>query len=141
MRHWIGVLALISVMTAVVCSEAVAKPKMKTVYMFGISTDYADSVMYMTDIHTMTPVYIESKTGFLYDRTIYSQQLQVYVEGAMNKPLTTCVVFFDTSLKALEKKFAKVFGKAKSKERLQVVPIDRKDFRFIPEEWTEHEKI
>ena len=64
--------------------SADAKPKKKTIYMFGLSCDYNDSIMYITEIQKIEPAYIESKTGFLYDRTIYSQQLQIFIEEAAN---------------------------------------------------------
>ena len=118
-----------------------AKPKKKTIYMFGLSCDYNDSIMYITEIQKIEPAYIESKTGFLYDRTIYSQQLQIFIEEALGKSQTTCVVFFGYDAKKVEKKQARVIRKAKDKEKLEIMPIIPGAFKFTRQEWTEHEEI
>ena len=121
--------------------SADAKPKKKTIYMFGLSCDYNDSIMYITEIQKIEPAYIESKTGFLYDRTIYAQQLQIFIEEALGKPQTTCVVFFGYDAKKVEKKQARVIRKAKGKEKLEIMPLVPGAFKFIRQEWTEHEEI
>ena len=135
---------ILALMVVVLCAFAIraeAKPKKTVVYMFGLSVDFADSLLIATDIQRMDPVFIESKTGFLYDRSIYSQQLQIYVEQEMGRPMTTCTVFFSKNARKLEKMLVKVYNKAKKKEGLRIEPMMRGQFRFVPEEWTEHEKI
>lgn len=136
-------LALLLAMIAAVClpTESVAKPKKSKVYIFGLSINFTDSVTYITDIQTLPEGYIESRNGFLYDRSIYSQQLQVWVEHAKQQPNTTCMVFFNTNRDKLEKKFLKIRQKYMKDTSTNLRHLDSGEFKFIQLEWTEHEKL
>lgn len=118
-----------------------AKPKREKVYIFGISINFTDSVTYITDIQALPQAYVESKNGFLYDRSIYSQQLQIWVEHAKDQPNTTCLVFFDTSRSKLEKKYIKIRNKYNKDRSTTLKSLNTGDFQFLPLEWTEHEKL
>ncbi len=118
-----------------------AKPKKRVVYMFGVSVSFTDSVAYITEIQRMDPVYIESKTGFLYDRSIYSQQLQMFMDEKMGRPNTTCTVFFSKKKKKMENKYLKVMKNYKKRNKLNMRQLESGTFKFKPEEWTEHETI
>ena len=134
----IAIVLLIALVTAGAIN---AKPKKRVVYMFGLSASFTDSVAYITDVQRMDPVYIESKTGFLYDRSIYSQQLQVFMEEKMGRPHTTCTVFFSKKKNKLEKKYLKIIKFHKKRNRLNIRQMEAGIFKFTPEEWTEHETI
>lgn len=118
-----------------------AKPKKRVVYMFGVSASFTDSIAYITDVQRMEPVYIESKTGFLYDRSIYSQQLQVFMEEKMGRPNTTCTIFFSKKKGKMENKYLKVVKTYKKRNNMNMRQMESGIFRFKPEEWTEHETI
>lgn len=124
-----------------VASEAMAKPKQTKVYVFGVSTNYTDSVTYMTDIQVLSPAYIDSRTGFLYDRSIYSQQLQMWVEAAKGQPDTTCSIFFSKKRSNVEKKFLKVQNKIRKDRSTKLQSLDAGEFKFDVQEWTEHERL
>ncbi len=122
-------------------TDAMAKPKLTKVYVFGVSTNYTDSLTFMTDIQALFPAYVESKTGFLYDRSIYSQQLQIWIEQAKGHPGTTCAIFFSKSRSKLEKKFLKVQEKIRKDPSTKLRALDAGEFKFTPQEWTEHETL
>ena len=73
-----------------------AKVERTTVYMFGFSASFTDSVAYITDIQQLDSAYIDTKTDFLMDRVVYSEQLQTYVEALELMGNCTCSVCFHT---------------------------------------------
>ncbi|MCM1372653.1 MAG: hypothetical protein NC113_02765 [Bacteroides sp.] len=122
-------------------TDAMAKPKQTKVYVFGVSTSYTDSLTYLTDIQALSPAYVETKTGFLYDRSIYSQQLHIWIETAKEKPGTTCAIFFSKSRSRLEKKFLKLQDKLRKDPSTKLQVLNAGEFKFVPQEWSEHERL
>lgn len=142
MKNRSKLLCLILTVIMTFCATSItAKPKQTKVYIFGVSINFTDSTTYLTDVQVLEPAYIETKTGFLYDRSIYSQQLQMWVEHAMGQPNTTCTVFFSTSKSKLEEKFIKVRNKYTKDQSTILKSLDAGEFKFIPQEWTEHERL
>ena len=142
MKNRSKLLCLILTVVLTFCATSItAKPKQTKVYIFGVSINFTDSTTYLTDVQVLEPAYIETKTGFLYDRSIYSQQLQMWVEHAMGQPNTTCTVFFSTSKSKLEEKFIKVRNKYTKDQSTILKSLDAGEFKFIPQEWTEHERL
>lgn len=121
--------------------DAEAKPKQTKVYVFGVSISYTDSLTYMTDIQALTPAYVDTKTGFLYDRSIYSQQLQMWIEAFKGREGTTCAIFFSKNRGQLEKKFLKLQSKIRKDRSTKLQALDAGEFKFIPQEWSEHERL
>lgn len=122
-------------------SDICAKPKKTKVYVFGISTNFTDSITYITDIQTLETAYIETKTGFLYDRSIYAQQLQIWVEQVKLQPYTTCAIFFNESKSKLEKKYKKIRDKYYKDQSTIVQQLEPEEFKFKQLEWSEHERL
>lgn len=118
-------------------TEAVAKhAKAPHMYMFGFSTSFTDSVVYITDIQELKGVWIESKSKFLLSRDNYSYQLKNYMDDQLQQPNRLSVVFFSTSKKGIEKKLAKLKRKyiTKAKGAYDVRYVSTSDFRFEPVE-------
>ncbi len=136
MRHILSILFVLTL-----CLTAAAKPKSCTVYMFGIGVSFTDSVAYLTEVHPVTPAYIESSTGFLYDRSLYALQLRNLLEEKYNLPNTTCVVFFSKSRKKMERKREKVRKGYLDTEAITVMRMPKELFTFFPEEWESHEPV
>lgn len=134
MRHILSILFVLTL-----CLTAAAKPKSRTVYMFGVGVSFTDSVAYLTEVHPVTPVYIETSTGFLYDRSLYALQLKNILEEKYNLPNTTCVVFFDKSRKKMERKREKVRKGYLDSESFTIMRMPRELFTFFPVEWESHE--
>ena len=118
-----------------------AKPLQTKVYIFGISTSFTDSTTYITDIQELSPAYIDSQTKFLYDRSIYSQQLQIWVEVTKNQPNTTCAIFFSKNKSQLEQKYLKIRRKYTQDQSTRLQSLEKGEFRFTPQEWSEHETL
>ncbi|MBR5465833.1 MAG: hypothetical protein IKU79_00220 [Bacteroidaceae bacterium] len=142
MKNWSKILciSLIAILSLHVIN-AEAKPKAQKVYIFGVSTNFTDSITYITDIQVINPAYIETKTGFLYDRSIYSQQLQIWIEHFKKQPNTTCTIFFSKKRNSLEKKYIKVRDKNLKDKSTYLKVLDAGEFKFTPIEWTEHENL
>lgn len=85
-----------------------AKVERTTVYMFGFSAAFTDSVAYITDIQQLDSAYIETKTDFLMSRSVYSGQLQTYLETLKGMPDCTCAIFFNTKKSKLIEEYNKV---------------------------------
>ena len=132
---------ILTALLTVCVTGITAKPKQTKVYIFGVSINLTDSVTYLTDVQVLEPAYIETKTGFLYDRSIYTQQLQIWVEHAKGQPNTTCTIFFSTNRSKLEEKFIKVRNKYNKDQSTILKSLDAGEFKFIPQEWTEHERL
>ena len=142
MKNRSKLLCLIFTALLTLCATSItAKPKQTKVYIFGVSINFTDSVTYLTDVQVLEPAYIETKTGFLYDRSIYSQQLQICMEHAKRQPNTTWTIFFSTKRSKLEEKFIKVRDKYTKDQSTILNILDAGEFKFIPQEWTEHERL
>lgn len=103
------------------------------VYMFGFSASFSDSLVYVTDIQAVDSVLIEPKTEFLVNRTAYGNQLQFFLADKMNRPSTTCVVFFDRKKDELQKKYNKIMKRYKSSNQTIVKTLSQDEFQFKPE--------
>ena len=142
MKNWNKLLFLAITALMLICATDIySKPKQTKVYIFGVSINFTDSTTYITDVQALEPAYIETRTGFLYDRSIYSQQLQIWVEYAKNQPNTTCTVFFSENKSQLEKKYIKVRNNYNKDQSTKLKTLNAGEFKFIPQEWTEHERL
>lgn len=135
----IGIMVI--AMLTLFSGDIFAKPKKTKVYVFGISTNFTDSITYITDIQTLEAAYIETKTGFLYDRSIYAQQLQIWVEQVKLQPYTTCAIFFNESKSKLEKKYKKIQDKYYKDQSTIVQLLEPEEFEFKQLDWSEHERL
>jgi len=89
-----------------------AKPlKTKSVYMFGFSASFKDSVVYVTDIQNVPEAWIESKNKFLLGREHYSNQLNTYLADSLQLQKRVSMVFFALKKKKAEKQYLKLMKK------------------------------
>lgn len=132
---------LFSLLLFVCCGlglSASAKSRLNKVYMFGFAASFTDSVVYITDIQAVDSVYLDGKTGFLAERSLYSTQLQSFVEQSYGKSNATCAVFYNVSRKKLEKEFLSVRSRYSADRTLLLKAIGGDEFRFQAE--THHEE-
>ena len=80
------------------------------VYLYGFSASFKDSVVYFTDIQELENVSVAERTGFLYGRDSYSNQLREYL-AEKGQPFRTCIVSFAFDRKHIEKKYLKLKSK------------------------------
>ena len=78
----------------------------KTVYVWGVSMAFSDSVVYFTEVQPIEGVAM--KGGFLPDRHMYAYELKDYMSFQENMPGRTSFIFFSEKRKKLEKKEAKI---------------------------------
>lgn len=113
-----------------ICSAFTLKKEYaKTVYAFGISASFTDTIVYFTDIQVLDSAKL-SKEGFLTHRDLYSYQLKNYVEGNAMQKNSTCMIYFSESQKKLEKEATKILSKYKKSRNAVITRIDIDKFRF-----------
>lgn len=128
---------LFSLLFLVCCGlglSASAKSKLNKVYMFGFAASFTDSVVYITDIQSVDSAYLDARTGFLAERSLYSTQLQYFIEKTFGKVNATCAVFYNVSRKKLEKEFLSVRKQYGTDRTVVLKPIGSDEFRFQTEE-------
>lgn len=118
----------------VLCSaSSLKKDRFKSVYAFGLSASFTDTVVYYTDIQLLDSAEI-SKQGFLVHRDEYSYQLKTYLEQSGLQQNSTCMIYFSDNEKKLEKEAEKLLNKYRKNKNVSVERIGPDSFRFaIPE--------
>ena len=129
-----GILLMVMMMT--VTLAAVAKPKSSSngrgkgmVYLFGVSQELTDSVVYITFINGVDSLDLERHTKFLPYRSEFSLQLKEYMEGTLNKDHQTTCVFYSPNRKKLSKKYYKIKKRFLDNPYTKIMPIDGFKFR------------
>lgn len=121
---------LIALVCGVGCLTASAKVERTKVYMFGFSASFTDSLVYMTDIQELDSAWINSKSDFLIDRPIYSDQFQTYLKDKIGVEECTSVIFFNTKRKKLEEEFKKVKKRYEADPLLVMKWVTKDNFKF-----------
>lgn len=99
------------------------------VYLFGVSQELTDSVVYVTFINEVDSFDLAKKTKFLPFRSEFSLQLKEYMEGTLKKDHQTTVVFYSNSRKKLSKKYYKIKKRYLDNPYTKIVPIESFQFR------------
>ena len=107
--------------------ENVEEPK--RVYMYGVSIDFNDSTIYLTDVQYLDDILINAD-GSIQNYAGYSLQLKVYLEGTLGEMNQTCAVVYSDKKKKLEKRFIKTRKRYMSDKSKTVVPIGTDAFTF-----------
>ncbi len=107
-----------------------AKVERTTVYMFGFSASFTDSVVYVTDVQRLDSAYVETKHGFLMDRVAYSDQLQTYLEAARQMPNPTCTVFFHAKKNKLMEEYNRIRKRYGSDGNVVLKELTDGSFKF-----------
>lgn len=125
-RHW----GLLACMLGLVGMSLSAKVERTTVYIFGFSASFTDSVAYITDVQQLDSAYVETRYGFLMDRVSYSDQLQSYLESAKQIPHSTCTVFFHTKKNKLMEEYNKIRKRYSSDKIVVLKELADGGFKF-----------
>lgn len=78
------------------------------VYVFGVSFNFNDSTVYVTEVQPVSYMKLEKKTKFLPFRSEFSMQLRVYLEGTLGESNQTVSIFYDKNRSKLAKRFYKM---------------------------------
>lgn len=116
------------IMLCLLSSFTPTKKALKTVYAFGVSASFTDSVVYFTEIQQLDSAVID-KNGFLVKRDAYSYQLKYHLEdkGALNR---TCMTYFSDSKSELSKELSKLSARYQKNKECRCTIIDPKEFKF-----------
>ncbi|MBQ0021789.1 MAG: hypothetical protein KBT29_00965 [Prevotellaceae bacterium] len=101
-----------------------------TVYLFGVSQQLTDSVVYISSISQIDSIDLDKKTKFLPYRSEFSLQMKQYLEGKLNLKGQTVAVFFSDNRKKVAKKFYKIKKRFLDNPDTKIVIIDDNKFRF-----------
>ena len=101
----------------------------KRVYLYGVATNFNDSVTYITQVQHLDSMII-LPNGALQNYAGYSLQLKVYLEGTLNEINQTCAVIYSDKKKKLEKQFTKTRKKILSDRRRSLKQIGTDAFVF-----------
>ena len=92
----------------------------RRVYMYGVSIDFNDSIVYITDVQHLDDILI-NKDGSLFNYAYYSLQLKTYLEGTLGEK------------KKLESRYLKTCKKYQSDKAASVRMIGTDSFMFHKE--------
>ena len=131
---------LLLALMAVMALSSFAAPKEKKskgdvpkrVYMCGVSIDFNDSVVYVTDLQHLDSMLI-GKDGSLQNYTLYSIQLQAYLEGTLGEDGQTCAVIYSYKKSKIEKRIAKMRKKFQASGNSFLIRISAESFAFRKE--------
>lgn len=110
------------------------KPVMKSVAMFGYAVSFKDSVVCLTEIQTIDSAWIEPAHNFLLDRSLYSLQLQMYMEQQGHKN-AICTIFYDKNPRKLQRMWRKVYKRSQKQDGLRYQELPVSAFRLKAEEY------
>ena len=111
--------------------ERVIEPK--RVYLCGVSLNFNDSVVYVTDIQSLDSVII-NKEGSLANYSTYSLQMKVYMEGTLGEINQTCAVLYSDDKKNLEKRINRMRKHFLANENKLFKKVSREAFAFRKEQ-------
>ena len=114
--------------------DAGKEPKVQRVAMFGCAISFTDSVVCMTDIQTIDSAWIEPAHKFLLDRSLYSLQLQIYMEQQGHKN-AICTIFYNKNPRKLQRMWQKVYKRILKQDGLRYQELPVSAFRFKAEEY------
>ena len=107
--------------------------KQTPIYIFGFAASFTDSLVHFTDIQFVEDAYTDKKTGFLYNREDYSQQLREYLKQK-GEPSPTCVTCYAKNRKKIEKKYIKLRHRYTRGGKYEIQYIDKSTFSYQPVE-------
>lgn len=99
------------------CSLGLSAKKAKTVYVFGASFSFSDSIVYFTEVQKIDSVVFDKEHNFLPDRQHYSSELADYMSLKENKPGRTSALYYSKKLSTVRKKEAKLKRKLLKKNK------------------------
>ena len=105
------------------------KEEETSVYIFGVSASFLDSLVYFTDIEELQGVRIK-KDGLLPYRQEYSNQLKNYMEQTEGQTNRTCFIYFNKKRKKLDKLETKLKQRYAKGGALYIQQVNPNTFHF-----------
>lgn len=131
---------LLASMIGIVMLSSFTAPKEKKekieepvrVYLYGVSLNFNDSLVYMTDVQYFDSVKI-GKDGSLQNYANYSQQMKIFLESTLGESNQTCAVIYSDSKKKLEKRYVKMRKKFQADKEKVLMKLGSA-FSFLKEQ-------
>ncbi len=119
---------LVSALLLMACGMSAIKKPTK-VYLFGFTTSFNDSTVYLSNLQTVDSAWVDSKTHFLYSRDNYSYQLRDYLTGkGVVRP--TVITMFGEKKSKVEKQYSKIRKRFVEKNHYHIEYIADDEFHF-----------
>jgi len=107
----------------------------QTLYIYGVSQNLNDSIVYVSDITVLTGAHLLEK-GYFVQRDQYADQFKDFVQQHFSAPHQTAAVFFDTRIETAEKQREKLrkqlAGSTSGWTTLVVKDVYKDQFVFKP---------
>ena len=100
------------------------------VYMFSISAEFGDSVVYFTGVQEVADVQLTRKYDYLFFRSDYSYQFTEYLGDHYGTHNQTTTVIFDKDKKKLMKRYTKIMKRYENDPDLQIRLVTESSFQF-----------
>lgn len=126
---YVKILFAIALVFTMCSAFSFKKDDSKSVYAFGISASFTDTVVYYTNIQLLDSAQV-SKEGFLAHRDLYSYQLKNYIEDNKMQENSTCMIYFSENKSKLEKEASKILAKYRKNKNMLVTGIEPDKFQF-----------
>ncbi len=123
------ILSLLLLLAISMKSGAVLLPE--TLFVYGVSISFNDSVIYLTDIMQLDSAWINPSSKFIYSRPSYAYQMKTYLQDNQSVTNPTCVLCYAENRKDAEKKYVKLKSRLQKKNQeylIKYIPIT--DFKF-----------
>lgn len=101
----------------------------KTVYLFGIAKNYADSVTCLTGVMKMDHVNIDKNTKGVANLDMYTDQLNNYFKH-QNLFGYICATFYSENSKNIEKQYLKLKKKISKESGTTLKMLTESDFKY-----------
>ena len=132
---------LLLVLVTVLVKPAFSAPKEKKereiepkrVYLCGVSLNFNDSVVYVTDIQYLDSVIINNE-GSLANYSSYTMQMKIYMQGTLGEGNQTCAVLYSEDKKKLEKRVNRMHKHFLTNENKLFKKVSREAFAFRKEQ-------
>lgn len=102
------------------------KDKVKSVFIFGFSASFTDTIVYLTAIQQLDS--IELKKSMLPNREDYSYQLKNYLEYDLGEKNRTCAIYFSEKQKDIEKQRNALLNRYRNGTQIRELALT--DFKF-----------
>ena len=133
LKYLLGLLGIVLLSSFMAPKEKKVKTdEPARVYMYGVSFDFTDSVIYMTDVQYLDSI-IVNKDASIQNHVYYSMQMKVYLEGTLGETNQTCAVIYSPDKKKLEKRYLKMLKKYQTDKSKLLKLIGADSFVFRKE--------
>ena len=128
------IISLLLGMVLVSAQAAQKEPVMQRVYMFGFGASLTDSIACQTAVQAVDSAWLDTHK-LLVDRSLYSIQLQFYIEQNEGVKHPLCTIYFDRNERKVQKMWNKMKKRYDADPNIKLRQIDPSKFQFMAEQY------